>query len=301
MKNLSLSQQYAVIAFNGQGTAYTSMSKRAVMRSVAAAEILETLMDIPEESLSAQFASRLEEAVKAAKQIKKKDEAQLEGGMADSLKAEGILFEVPDLLGCDMNYYTAGIQLTVYRSEETVYLRIMEGLRAEILEDGPVSMECAILLWLLRESGGIYECFSVKEQDTVQERMTELAAKNDLYRILWEKEYHSAIQTVYNKILRKKHNLFYNPYFEGINLAFPFLERRRAIFIDFVIFGTNVEDRRKETIAFLNKMGHKVDEVKLGSETLLKIDNAYYRIFPGVKRTYKVPVQGVNLVPAYWQ
>lgn len=46
-------------------------------------------------------------------------------------------------------------------------------------------------------------------------------------------------------------------------------------------------------------MGHYVEEVKSGSETLLKIDNAYYRIFPTVKRAYKVPIQGANLVPVY--
>ena len=34
---------------------------------------------------------------------------------------------------------------------------------------------------------------------------------------------------------------------------------------------------------------------------LLKIGNIYYRIFPMTKTAYKVPIQGVNLVPAYWQ
>ena len=50
----------------------------------------------------------------------------------------------------------------------------------------------------------------------------------------------------------------------------------------------------------LTKMGHYVEEVKSGSETLLKVDNAYYRIFPMTKRAYKVPIQGANLVPVYW-
>ena len=63
--------------------------------------------------------------------------------------------------------------------------------------------------------------------------------------------------------------------------------------------GTDVQSRRIAVMEHLSKMGHYVEEVKSGSETLLKIDNAYYRIFPTVKRAYKVPIQGANLVPVY--
>lgn len=68
-----------------------------------------------------------------------------------------------------------------------------------------------------------------------------------------------------------------------------------------VIFGTNVADRRVAAVEYLKKKGFAVEEIRVGSETLLKIGNIYYRIFPMTKTAYKVPIQGVNLVPAYWQ
>ena len=83
------------------------------------------------------------------------------------------------------------------------------------------------------------------------------------------------------------------------NLLFPFLDRRQAIFIDFVIFGTDVAGRRMAILNYLTEKGHYVEEVKNGSETLLKVDNYYYRVFPMTKVYYKVPVQGANLVPVY--
>ena len=130
--------------------------------------------------------------------------------------------------------------------------------------------------------------------------MTEAASENEIFRVLWEAEFHSAVESFAGRFLRTKHDLFKNPYLEGVNLAFPYLERRKSIFIDFVIFGTDVKERRIAVMEHLSKMGHYVEEVKSGSETLLKVDHAYYRIFPATKRSYKVPIQGANLVPVYW-
>ena len=114
------------------------------------------------------------------------------------------------------------------------------------------------------------------------------------------KEFHRIFESFTGRFLRAKSKLFENPYLEGVSLAFPYLERRKAIFIDCVVFGTNVEERRSAAVDFLRKMGHNVEEVRSGSETLLKIDGMYYRIFPATRRSYKVPIQGVNLVPVYW-
>ena len=71
--------------------------------------------------------------------------------------------------------------------------------------------------------------------------------------------------------------------------AIHFIEREAAAYDD---------DAVKE---HLKKKGFAVEEIRVGSETLLKIGNIYYRIFPMTKTAYKVPIQGVNLVPAYWQ
>ena len=300
MKDLVLSQQYAIIALDGQESLHPSLSKSAAVRGIAAAKVLEEVIDTDEECETPDFISGVNKAVEAAKSLKKKEAKQLEKEMADMLEADGVMEEVPDILGCDMDYYTAGVELKAYRSEENTYLGVREGIRAEILEDGPVTAECAVLLWLFRESGCIHDLFSVSEQEKVQARMTEAASDNENFRALWQAEFHSAVESFAGRFLRAKHNLFKNPYLEGVNLLFPYLERRKSIFIDFVILGTDVKERRIAVMEHLTKMGHYVEEVKSGSETLLKVDNAYYRIFPMTKRAYKVPIQGANLVPVYW-
>ena len=296
MKDWKLSEQYAIVALNGLESLHASMAKDAVLRGIAAAKVLEPYIG-EEDSV---FLTKLEEAVERAKSIKKKGKKELEEEMTAVLKAEGILEIVPDLLGCDMDYYTSGVELKAYRSEESIYLRIREGLRAEILEEGEISRECALLLWLFRESGCIHDLFSVEEQNKVQQRMLDMAAQEPIVQELWQSEFYSAVEKFVEKFLRTKRNLFKNPYLQGVNLVFPFLERRSAIFIDFVVFGTDVKSRRIAVMEHLVSFGHYVEEVKLGSETLLKIDNAYYRIVPGTRTAYKVPIQGASLVPVYW-
>lgn len=296
MKDWTLSEQYAIVALNGLESLHASMAKDAVLRGIAAAKVLEPYIG-EEDSV---FLTKLEEAVERAKSIKKKEEKELEEEMTAVLKAEGILEIVPDLLGCDMDYYTSGVELKAYRSEESVYLRIREGLRAEILEEGEISRESVLLLWLFRESGCIHDLFSVEEQNKVQQRMLDMAAQEPIVKELWHSEFYSAVEKFVEKFLRAKRNLFKNPYLQGVNLVFPFLERRSAIFIDFVVFGTDVKSRRIAVMEHLVSFGHYVEEIKLGSETLLKIDNAYYRIVPGTRTSYKVPIQGASLVPVYW-
>ena len=296
MKDWKLSEQYAIVALNGLESLHASMAKDAVLRGIAAAKVLEPYIG-EEDSV---FLTKLEEAVERAKSIKKKEKKELEEEMTAVLKAEGVLEIVPDLLGCDMDYYTSGVELKAYRSEESIYLRIREGLRAEILEEGDISRECALLLWLFRESGCIHDLFSVEEQNKVQRRMLDMTAQEPIVQELWQSEFYSAVEKFVEKFLRTKRNLFKNPYLQGVNLVFPFLERRSAIFIDFVVFGTDVKSRRIAVMEHLVSFGHYVEEVKLGSETLLKIDNAYYRIVPGTRTAYKVPIQGASLVPVYW-
>lgn len=296
MKDWKLSEQYAIVALNGLESLHASMAKDAVLRGIAAAKVLEPYIG-EEDSV---FLTKLEEAVERAKSIKKKEKKELEEEMTAVLKAEGVLEIVPDLLGCDMDYYTSGVELKAYRSEESIYLRIREGLRAEILEEGEISRECALILWLFRESGCIHDLFSVEEQNKVQQRMLDMTAQEPIVQELWQSEFYSAVEKFVEKFLRTKRNLFKNPYLQGVNLVFPFLERRSAIFIDFVVFGTDVKSRRIAVMEHLVSFGHYVEEVKLGSETLLKIDNAYYRIVPGTRTAYKVPIQGASLVPVYW-
>ena len=301
MKDLTLSQQYALLALDGQESIHPSVAKSAVLRAVSAARVLETELGKADADSFSEFSAELQKAVQMAKTLKKKEETQIEKEVAAVLEAEELLKEVPDILGCDMNYDTSGVELKAYLSDEASYIRIKEGLRAEILEDGPISLEDAVLLWLLRESGCIHDLFSVSEQNRVEERMTEAAVQDEKYRALWEAEFHNVFEGFMNRFVKTKSKLLKNPYLEGVNLVFPYLDRRKSVFIDMVIFGTNVADRRAAAVEYLKKKGFAVEEIRVGSETLLKIGNIYYRIFPMTKTAYKVPIQGVNLVPAYWQ
>ena len=287
MKDLTLSQQYALLALDGQESLHPSVAKSAVLRAVSAARVLETELGKADVDSFSEFSAELQKAVQMAKTLKKKEETQIEKEVAAVLEAEELLKEVPDILGCDMNYDTSGVELKAYLSDEASYIRIKEGLRAEILEDGPISLED--------------DLFSVLEQNRVEERMTEAAVQDEKYRALWEAEFHNVFEGFMNRFVKTKSKLLKNPYLEGVNLVFPYLDRRKSVFIDTVIFGTNVADRRAAAVEYLKKRGFAVEEIRVGSETLLKIGNIYYRIFPMTKTAYKVPIQGVNLVPAYWQ
>lgn len=298
MKEFTLSQKYAIVALNGLESLHRSLAKDAVLHALKAAEVME---DAVEDGVSHEvFSSKLQEAVEQAKSLKRKEAKRLEEEMAAYLSSEGVLEQIPDILGCDMDYETAGVELKAYRSEEATHLSIREGVRAEILDDGEVSDECGVLLWLFRESGCMCDIFSAEEQNRVQERMLALAAGKENFRLLWKAEFYRMTEKLSEKFLRAKKNLFKNPYLEGVNLVFPYLERRNAIFIDFVVLGTNVQQRRIAVMEHLSEKGHYVEEVKMGEETLLKIDNNYYRIFPSTRRAYKVPIQGANIVPVYW-
>lgn len=187
----------------------------------------------------------------------------------------------------------------MYRSDQDIYQKVTEALRAELLEEGELTDDGILLLWMIRESGFIHEIFSAKEQEEISQKMVRMAASGQWTGVLWNQEFHKAFESLGTAFLRKKKKLFQNPYMQGVNLTFPFLERRQAVFVDFVIFGTTVSDRRTAMMSFLCEHGHFVEEVKNGTETLLKIDNIFYRIVPKTVSCQGIPVQGALLSPVY--
>lgn len=348
-KEYLLSQQFALIALDGLSCIHHSAAKYAAARGIAAAVLLEEIL--PEEEavertdIADDFQKKLEVGIAAVRRKKKKKLDALEAETARLLVADGGMEIVPDLLGCDMNYYTAKITMKSYRSDRNIYLSIVESVRGEILEEGPVTLECVCLLWLMRESGCLHDIFSVKEQEQIQERMVALCAREsrkieaeelesgeqntesmhlydardskktepkngaqelrhrltdaDYAAMIWKLEFHKTAEQAVKSFLKGKRKLFQNPYLEGVNLRFPFLDRRQAIFVDFVVLGTNVKERRQAVANFLKKNGHHVEEVKNGTETLLRIDNSYYRIWPKTVSCGRIPIQGANLQPVY--
>ncbi len=318
-KEYTLSQQFAIVSLDGQSCIHCSTAKSAAVRGIAMAEVLEEILQ-QEDGLSVgKIKRKLEAGLEKVKGMRRKELEEAEKRAAEPLLADGALETVPDLLGCDMNYYTAGIEMKAYRADREDYLSIVEGLRGEILEDGPVTLECVCLLWLIRECGCIHDICSVREQERIQERMVDLCAEGNLEEknreqktegqdiltgalcadILWKQEFHKSAELMMKSFLKGKRQLFKNPYLQGINLLFPFLERRQAIFIDFVLLGTDTAQRRQAVELFLSEKGHYVEEVKSGTETLLRIDNMYYRIWPKTIAVNRVPVQGAGLLPVY--
>lgn len=297
MREYTLSQKYAIVGLDGLEVQHINTAKSAVLRAVAAAQLLDSVLS--EETETAELKMILSECQNRAKSLRKKEEQALEKTVANMLEMDGVLEEIPDLLGCDMNYYTAGVDMKAYRSDKETVTAITEAIRAEILVEGPVTRECLCLLWLFRESGCIHESFSVAEQNTVERRMLDLAESDEFFRLLWTSEFHSGLENAVGSFLKGKSNLFHNPYLKGVNLIFPFLDRRRAIFVDYVILGTDVQNRRQAMVNFLTERGHCVEKVKIGTETMLKIDNTYYRIWPATRRCGYLPIQGADLLPVY--
>lgn len=51
----------------------------------------------------------------------------------------------------------------------------------------------------------------------------------------WEAEFHNVFEGFMNRFVKTKSKLLKNPYLEGVNLVFPYLDRRKSVFIDMVI------------------------------------------------------------------
>lgn len=298
MKDYTLSQQFAIVGLDGLDSVNPSTAKYAVLRGLAVARFLDVLLASGTDQNQAEFLQKLESKVNEVQKLNRKELEKVETEPVRLLKADGVLEEIPSLLGSDMYYVTAGITIRDYRSQDVICRRIKEGLRAEILEEGEVTLDSLLLLWLLRECACIYDFFSLEEQQKVESRMFELGSGNGLYRGILALEFHRSLERLTKNFLELKKEIFKNPTMEGINLVFPFLERRQAVFIDMVVLGTTVTDRRLAALTYLSEKGHYVEEVKYGEETLIRIDNQYYRVFPWYRMS-KLPIQGVNIVPVY--
>jgi hypothetical protein len=294
MREYTLAEKFALVGLNGLSSKQNTVAKKIVLKGIVMAEFLEKVAEEGVSGKKEELSDRLLQEIKRIRNLNKAERREIESQMKARLT--DVLTEVPDILGCDVNYDVMDASLKVYKCLESEYRRITECVRAEILEDGEVSVETVCLLYLFRETGCLYDFFSVKEQMHLQERLVKCMSEDAFAYTLLNTEFHG-LETIYQGFLKKK--FFQNPYMQGINLIFPFLERRQAIFIDMVVFGTDVADRRNAVIDYLRERGHSVESVEYGEEHLLKIDNVYYRIFPTARRFHVGVVQGVAIVPAY--
>ncbi|WP_066073102.1 hypothetical protein [Neobacillus soli] len=324
MKEFSFAQNFSIIALNAQNSLHLTTAKIVSLRCMAAAVMLEKYLDkgftkagevltiTTEDLQSAAIPTYQESVVKVilgkketmsltlpeylrkVTKLSGKMLKEVEHGFAISLKEENAIEEIPALLGCDLEYVTAGISMREYRSQTDLYRRIAESLRAESLEEGNMTDEAILMLWLLRESGCLYDLFSKIELKRVAERMIEMLDSSALAKQIYPVIIHKSIETAVKNFLNMKKEVMSTPTGSGINFIFPLIERSQSVFIDTEEYFANKEDRLRDVIARLESQGHHYSVIRTGEVPLIKIDNVLYEAVPSAKQ-YPVPVHGVRL------
>ncbi len=326
MADLGLAQSFSLVALNAQDSLHGTTVKKIALRCMAAAVMLEVYLDnaftqdgdilvLQREVLAGSRNLPYREAalspllykkgggkgvlgwwLKKASTLSNRQFEKFERAMGDSLKALDLLDEIPNLLGCDLYYDSAGVDMKEYRSDMSEYARITETLRAEILEDGPVTDETACMLWLLRESGCMHDLFSQNELEHVAVRMDDLYRSNPLAKALYPIRISHGIEIAVKKFFRMKKSAVRTQFGTGVNFVYPFLERSQSIFIDTEAWFSNAEKRLRDVKIRLESNGHIFTVLHEGETPLIKIDNIVYVAIPHAVYG-RIPIQGVRLRP----
>ncbi|MDV4149418.1 hypothetical protein R0131_01070 [Clostridium sp. AL.422] len=324
MRELKLSQSFSMIALNAQDSINMTTVKKVSLRCIAAAVVLETYLEseftnvngklslkksilddsnitLYQEVIFKTIFNKSEEVegdlnwwLTKASNISKKHLKELERAMADSLKGYDYMEEIPNLLGCDMYYKTAGLSLKEYRSNINEYSRIVEGLKAEVLEEGELSDESIFILWLLRESGCMQDVFSKGDLELISEKIHNLAVKDKLSKKLYDIHIYHGVEMAVKGFLNIKKNAVKTPTGTGINFLLPEIERSQSIFIDTEEWFPNAKERFEEVKKRLEENGHLYTIVRAGDVPLIKIDNILYEAIPEAVRG-RIPIHGVRL------
>ena len=289
MTELTLTERFALVALNAQDSLHLTTAKKAALRCISAARILEEYIDglWPSQKV---LESELKEAVSLSSREMKKLEAEVK----KSLEEKQLIHEIPNLLACDMDYVTAAVNIFEYRSDDTEYTCQVEGMRAELMEEGNISDEVICLLWLLRESSCFYDLFSKAEQDYLSSRISELYLHSPLAKLLLPIEVHKGFEAFSHNFLKKKKELFTTKTGTGLLFIFPFFERSQSIFIGADAWFSGDDKRLESVIRRLESQQHEVHVLRAGTVPLLKIDNLYYECVP-TQKVIKVPIQGIRL------
>lgn len=328
LKELTLAQRFSMIALNAQRSNMMTTVKKISLRAMAAAVILEVnldggltaangkIEDAPgpgRNASSGDLAYR--EAIlkpvgskargrqlqlpwwlKRASSLPKRTMDRFELAMAKSLSDLGMMEEIPNLLGCDMYYESAGVTIKEYRCPIQEYTRITEGFRAEILEEGPISDDAVCLLWLLRESGCLPDLFSRNELDLVATRMNELDLSDSLAHTIFPIRIYRGWEFGVKHALRMKKSFVRTTVGTGMLFLFPLLDRSQAVFIETEAWFSNSKQRLEAVKERLEAQGHVFTVLKDGEIPMIKIDNLVYEAVPHFV-TVRVPIQGVRLLP----
>jgi len=324
MTELTLTQQFTMIALNAQRSLEMTNAKIVALRCMAVAVILEVYLDsgftqdknklvLKKDVLNHSHSIRYRETIlqplghtigdlsgwlKQASLLSKRKLIEFEHAISDSLKEMSLLEEIPHILGCDLYFHSAGVEIKGYRSHIQEYTMITEHIRAEILEDGTVTDETICMLWLLRESGCMHDFFSRNELEQVSARMYRLHQDNPLGKALYGIRIHRGIELAIKQFLRMKKVAVKTPVGSGLNFLFPILERSQSVFIDTEAMFSNSTKRLHDVRMRLESMDHAVKVLGDGTIPIIKIDNTVYEAIPYA--TYgRVPIHGVRLLPIH--
>lgn len=291
MRDLTLTEGFALISLNTQDSVHRTVAKTAALRCIAAAQVLDLYFQ-------GQYAlDALPNALLEASKIPHSKRKELEANICETLLSEQLIDEVPALLGCDYYYYSATVTMREYRTPKNVFVTLTEQIKAEILEDALPSDETICYLWLLRESYCMHDIFSLSEQESIQKKLSELVGKNSLAKTLLPVVIHKPTESLADYYLRFKSKVFRDPAFQSLNQVFPFLERRQAVFIDTEAYCSNPSERLTDVLTRLEKMGHENTIISIEGDPIVKVDHTYYQLIPHQIGVGMYPVHGVRLVP----
>jgi hypothetical protein len=326
MMDLKLAPSFALLALNGQRSLHMTTVKKVSLRCMAAAVVLELYLEgclsqsenkitLPKVKLDPSHSTLYRETVLQPllhnsavtegdlnwwlKKASTKSNHQLkkfETAITDYLKSMNLLEEIPSLLGSDMYFDSAEVEIKAYRSKMEAYTSITENIRAEILEEGSVTDEVICMLWLLRECGCMHDYFSKNELEKVNIRFHDLYQSNLWAKTLFPIQIHHGIELGIKRFLELKTKFVKTDVGGSINFIFPALERSQAVFIETESWFDNSSQRLDAVITRLMSCGHEIKVIERGSIATLKIDNLLYDAIPHFVMM-KVPIQGVRLVP----
>lgn len=314
MKELQLSDNFALIGLQGQDSERLTNSKRISLRSMVAAVILElymneklnpaknsvTLENEPDyvRGILAMFKDANENDLSAylheINRFSNKKLLKVEALFVAHLQTAKLLVEKNSLLSCDLEFETAGIIAKEYVVDEKFYHQIIEEFRAEILEMGVRTDECLILLWLCKESGCLHDLFSKNELIIVMEQYERLLLENTFAKSFYHLSIYRTKEHFIKQFFKKKTEIISTAEGSGLNFIFPIIERSQAVFIDIESYFSNADDRFTVVKERLNKYNIDYEVKTSGDVPLLKIGGFLYEAVPFTKQ-YRMPVHGVQL------
>lgn len=321
MMELSFAQNFSLIALNAQDCNRLTVAKKIALRCIAAATILELSLENRQfETLTLKkgdldqlsYSLYQETVIKAllgksdelsetvpnilmkVTKLSSKKLKEIEQSLVVTLTVLDAIEKIPALLGCDLEFVTAGIEMEEYRSNSDTFTRLIESLRADILEDGPMTDESILMLYLLKESGCVHDLFTKEELRRVGERINEILQSNSPVKPVFEVNIHKTIETTAKNFLKMKKVAIATPTGSGLNFAFPIIERSQSVFIDTEAYFSNKEDRLRDVKARLEEKGHTYTVIREGDVPIIKIDNILYEAVPHAIQ-YQMTVHGVRL------